>query len=159
MLVTEKMYDIELDETLNKNNNTNVEIDSKATSNINDNIAKSEDSKDDDMVIDVIVKYNELNENANNNKVENNELDKDKSQETLKDNINENDMVVDRKYDNVNDNISISKPKEKCVDIYTNDNNTNIVLMNNLIYGRFPTDFQPLIRLKSNDKVNGIIPF
>ena len=55
MLVTGKMYDIELDETLNKNSNTNVEIDSKATSNINDNIAKSEDSKDDDMVIDVIV--------------------------------------------------------------------------------------------------------
>ena len=31
--------------------------------------------------------------------------------------------------------------------------------MNNLIHGRFSTDFQPLIQLKSNDIVNENIPF
>ena len=31
--------------------------------------------------------------------------------------------------------------------------------MNNLIHGRFSTDFQPLILLKSNDIVNDNIPF
>ena len=64
------MYDIELDETLNKNKNNNVEIDIKAITNINDSIAKNEDSKEDDMEIDVIVEDNELNKNANNNKAE-----------------------------------------------------------------------------------------
>ena len=66
------MYDIELDETLNQNVNNNVEIDSKAISNINDSIAENGDSKDDNMVIDLIVEDNELNENANNNQVGNN---------------------------------------------------------------------------------------
>ena len=60
-------------------------------------------------------------------------------------------MVVDRKNDNEN-NSSISKPKEESVDIYENDNNKTIISTNNLIYGRFPTDFLPLIRLQPNDK-------
>ena len=46
-----------------------------------------------------------------------------------------------------------------CVDIYANDNNTNIVPINNHIYGRFQTDFKSLILLKSNDKVYDNIPF
>lgn len=110
-------------------------------SNINDSIAKNEDSKDDDMIIEEIVEDNELNENTNNNKVENNELVEDNFTETLKDYINENDMIVDRKVDNINDVISISKPPREKVDIYEIDGNTNIVHMNNLIHGRFPTYF------------------
>ena len=35
----------------------------------------------------------------------------------------------------------ISKPPGVEVYIYTNDNNLNIIPMNNLIHGRFPTDF------------------
>ena len=52
-----------------------------------------------------------------------------------------------------------SKSPEECVEIYANDNNPNIIPMNNLIHGRFPTDFQPHIQLKSNDIVNEKIPF
>ena len=52
-----------------------------------------------------------------------------------------------------------SKPPGKFVVIYVNDNNPNIIPMNNLIHGRFPTDFQPLILLKSNDIVNDNISF
>ena len=119
MLATEKMYDNELNEnaslnykventvtSLNKKINNNVEIHFKVISNINGIIAKNEDTKNDYMVIDVIVGDNELNENANNNKVENNKLVEDKSQETLKEKIKENDMVVDRKDDNINDSSS-----------------------------------------------------
>ena len=52
-----------------------------------------------------------------------------------------------------------SKPPGEFVDIYANDNNPNIIPMNNLINGRFPTDFQPLILLKSTGIVNDNIPF
>ena len=51
------------------------------------------------------------------------------------------------------DTLLISKPPGEEVGIYAIDKNTNIVPMNNLIHGTFPTDFQPLIWLKSNDKV------
>ena len=172
MLLTEKIYDNELNDnaslnyrvektltSLNKNVNNNIEIDSKAVSNIHDSISKNEYSNDDDVVIDVVDVDNELNENTNNNKVENNELLKDKSQKTLKDKVNENNMVVDREGDNINDNSSIFRPKGEFLDIYANDNDTNIVSMSNLIYGRFPTDFQPIIRLKPNEKVYDNILF
>ena len=53
----------------------------------------------------------------------------------------------------------ISKPPGVEVYIYANDNNLNIIPMNNLIHGRFSTDFQPLIELKLNDIVHDEIPF
>ena len=68
-------------------------------------------------------------------------------------------MVDDRNDDHDNDNSSISKPKRKCVDIYANDNTKTIVPMNIIIYGRFPTNFQFLIPLITNDKVDDSISF
>ena len=77
----------------------------------------------------------------------------------LKDNINRNDMVDDRNDDNDNDISSISKSKGEFVEVYANDNNKTIINIAKLVYGRFPTDFQPLPQLKPNDKVNANIPF
>ena len=123
ILVTEKMDDNGLDENSSLNNNveknvtlhnkneiTNVEIDSKEIPNSNDNITKNEDSKENYMEIDLIVEGNELNQNANN-KVENSKVVKDDSRQTLKDNISESDMIVERNDDKNNDNSTISKPK------------------------------------------------
>ena len=68
-------------------------------------------------------------------------------------------MIVDKNDDNDMYTSQSSNPLGEYVDIYANDNNKNIVPRNNLVYGRFPTDFEPLLTLKVNGVVNHYIPF
>ena len=68
-------------------------------------------------------------------------------------------MIVDKNDDNDMDISQSSNPPGEFVDIYANNNNKDIVPHNNLVYGRFPTDFEPLLTLKVNEVVNHYIPF
>ena len=70
-----------------------------------------------------------------------------------------NDTIVDKNDDNDMDTSQSSDPPGEFVDIYANDNNKNIVHHNSLVYGRFPTEFEPILRLKVNETVNYYIPF
>ena len=98
------------------------------------------------MDIDLITIDTGLIVNSNNNIVEFSDV-KDRSKICSKENIKDNDVVVKKNDNNDMDTSLISKPPGVEVFIYANDNNPNIIPMNNLIHGRFPTDFQHLILL------------
>ena len=166
MFVTDQQDENQLKNNVNnnvsfRNNkvNINIEIGSKAMTKSNNGSAVNVDNEDNDMEIRLFVKETGLIKNANMNSVEINVGVKDKSKMFSKDNLNENDMIVDNNDDNDMDNSQSSNPPGEFVDIYANDNNKNIVLINSLVYGRFPTDFETLLRLKVNETVNHYIPF
>ena len=111
------------------------------------------------MEIDLFVKETGLIKNTNTNSVKINVGVKDKSKICSKGTVNVNDMIIDKNDDNDMDTSQSSNPPGEFVDIYANDNNKNIVHHNSLVYGRFPTDFEPLLTLKVNEVVNHNIPF
>ena len=125
---------------LQSNNcNNNVEMVSKVTTDSNYIIANNKNNKDNDMEIDT-----GLIVNSNNNMVESSDV-KDRSKMSSKENIKDNDVVVKDNDDNDMDTSVTSKPPGEEVILH---NDSNIIPMNNIIHGRFPTDFQPLIHLK-----------
>ena len=156
-LATDKTHENEMNDNVEKilslqsnNGNNNVEMVSKAMTDSNYIIANNEINKGNDMEIDT-----GLIVNSNNNIVESSDV-KDRSKICSKENIKDNDVVVKDKDDNDMDTSLISKPPGEEVILH---NVPNIIPMNNLVHGRFPTYFQPLIQLKLNDIVTGKIPF
>ena len=118
------------------NGNNNVEVVSKATTDSNYIIANNENNKDNDMEIDLIKIDTGLIVNSNNNIVEFSDA-KDRSKIYSKENIKDNDLVVKENDDNDMDTSLTSKPPGEEIFLH---NDPNIIPMNNLIHGRFPTD-------------------